>query len=833
MRDGPIVPKRFQQDAIENTVEILSNCLSQIIRVQHTAHYKQSRRLIVGETGYVLIEAPTGTGKTFMASRVMEWLSSQHPILWFWFAPFAGLTGQAQRHIQRECAGLRARSLETERDMDTDFSGCIYILTWASVATRKTSSRLARQGTETLPSIDQMLEVARQSGVLIGTVVDEAHHSFRAHTEAFSFFRDVLDPDVTILATATPRDEDVNRFVRVLDIHHPNRISISRQQGVEAGLIKQGVHAFSFRTHVSAQGLIDFRKTALERGVQAHNRIKEMLSTIGVSMTPLLLVQADSSPDSIPTIVEWLGQMGFSDDQVRTHTADEPDPHLLTIASDETVEVLVFKMAVATGFDAPRAFTLVSMRTSRDPQFGIQIVGRIMRVDRRLQERNIPDALMYGYVFLSVRESQVGLVTAAQRINAIRDELAEVSRNVSVVELELNEPRAVPTPGGQLSGIGVEDEPDPPERVGDRLGSDRNGDPRHPGQAVQGQFAWLDEWIVVDPEQQPRRHRPNAPDRNGEYRYPLRTSSEFPRVFKRARTAVIPADQFRDELANRIRLDDHAMNRARQSAVQILMETTEIFGGRGFSTEHVLAPLAQKEIAKRAQAVMFASNENGMVDLRDLQAALIKRFREECVSRGWSDMLTDDGLFEGLQKILALQPRILVDAVSETLANHMEVVDGTEIPDIVVSDEPLLPSRLNVYGVMPPDLNAWELAFAQELDADEEEIVQWWYRNPSRKPYSVCLPLPGQPNFYPDFIVGVKGRIKGDGILLVETKRVINDEPGNAAAKAQAVHPVYRKVMMLYQDQDHGQWQTVEYNKERDQNVRDMVFRLELMRTYG
>ena len=102
---------------------------------------------------------------------------------------------------------------------------------------------------------------------------------------------------------------------------------------------------------------------------------------------------------------ERLLRMGFTKEQIAVHTADEPDSSLLALANDETREVLVFKMAVALGFDAPRAFTLVSMRASRNPDFGVQLVGRILRVHRRLQGRaqakTLPEPLSYGYVFLA------------------------------------------------------------------------------------------------------------------------------------------------------------------------------------------------------------------------------------------------------------------------------------------------------------------------------------------------------------------------------------------------------------------------------------------------
>jgi len=150
-----------------------------------------------------------------------------------------------------------------------------------------------------------------------------------------------------------------------------------------------------------------------------------------VPLTPLLLVQVDSKDDepearterSVQRVKERLAKLGFTEEQVAVHTAKEPDSGLLALANDERREVLIFKMAVALGFDAPRAFTLVSMRASRDADFGVQLVGRILRVHRRLQGRaqtgRLPESLRYGYVFLADAETQPGLDRAGQRITQI------------------------------------------------------------------------------------------------------------------------------------------------------------------------------------------------------------------------------------------------------------------------------------------------------------------------------------------------------------------------------------------------------------------------------
>ena len=55
----------------------------------------------------------------------------------------------------------------------------------------------------------------------------------------------------------------------------------------------------------------------------------------------------------------------------------------------------------------------VGMRAARDEDFGIQLVGRILRVHRKLQGRartkSLPEILRYGYVFLADAEAQTGL----------------------------------------------------------------------------------------------------------------------------------------------------------------------------------------------------------------------------------------------------------------------------------------------------------------------------------------------------------------------------------------------------------------------------------------
>ena len=852
------VLKPFQTEAVENATAILSRCLRNLAEVRATITYEQSRAVIVGDLGAVLFEAPTGTGKTLMAGTVAENLSLLYgeiaapPILWFWFAPFAGLVDQASRVIRSEFPALRIKNPSLDRNPGDLHSGDVYVTTWASVAVANEASRKARSGSEELPSIDALVLVARSRGFAIGAVIDEAHHSFRGQSQAFAFYREVLRPEVTLLATATPRDKDVDAFCKAAGVSNLRRITVSRQQAVAEHLIKQGVKVAVFKVSDNVAGLIDFKRTALRQGVAGHRKLHELLASHGSKVVPLLLVQVESEDDavamsSVEQATAWLKELGFrsegDSEVVRSHTAKEPDPYFSAIAADETVEVLIFKMAAAIGFDAPRAFTLVSFRPSRDEDFGVQIVGRIMRVDRRLQAaRDLPEALNYGYVFLSDNSGQTGLLSAASRINAVRNELASVASSVAVVTIGEQEAAAQLTQHGQIRcildeghrGLNVSaDGADEELYTVPEQGQVNADGSRSIANEENLQQVLSQEWDLT-----PQTAIPAAPDgrtsppprESACFSYPLRSEFAVPARFSRAVFSPNGEDILRGIVA-RFRFDEAALLVAQQSAAKIIMEEVEIFAGRRDRPEEIRAELAQREIDAKAQLTLLRADEYEAVDVQELYRALQAQLKKVAEQHGLDVFDTPEKLRAGLHKILALRPEQLKNAVSETIARHIASEPVEPLPQTLQSFAPLDPARLNLYGVFPEDLNSWERPFAEVLDNDLSGTVLWWHRNPVRKPWSVSMPLPGQNDFYPDFVVGVKSRNRGQGILLVETKREINDERRNALIKAQAVHPEYGKVMMLYWVAGR-QWQVVEYDPATDKNRLDRVLRMELLAVY-
>ncbi|MDF9615346.1 DEAD/DEAH box helicase family protein [Bacillus cereus] len=882
-----IIPKIFQTEVIVNATTILSSCIDMLSKIKRDELYEQNRNLVISKKGHILFEAPTGTGKTLMASEVMNNLSRDFKVIWFWFAPFSGLVNQSIENLNNGFNFLKVKSLNDDRTANNIKSGDVYITTWANVAVNNKDTRKVRKNSETMLSFDDLINYARSQGYCIGTVIDEAHHSFSKDSQAQSFYREVLNPDITILATATPKDKEIQKFIECNNIEKVHKISVSRKQGVEARLIKKGVKVAVFKANENVTKLINFEKTALKCGVEAHSEIKRKLKEANIDITPLMLVQVDSKEQSIDQAKDWLIELGIAKEKIKVHTSDEPDPDLMSIAHNEEVEVLIFKMSVATGFDVPRAFTLVSMRSARDVNFGTQIVGRIMRVDKRMQNlEQYPEALDYGYVFLANKAFQGGLIEAAQNINSIRDELADITESIDliVVEDELFEvhdgqinffPIDHPNEDDNLNieetekikDVGetyqlvffpfLSSDADQSEESETILDSDTSQNDSSDGKEVPSvtNKKNIDEVMGKSKSNEqndgpsldtknPTLSSPSNPVLNSlglgsdlpkksnfadGYTYHLREDIDFPKNFKTA-TVTLDTNKVLNDVIKRFNFDEKVLAVTQQSATKILMEQIEVFANIHASLKEINADLAQVEIDNLAQKSLFDSNKDGMLDVRSLHEELAKRLKKAFENYGWQHMASDEKVREGLHKILALKPDALKKAVSEALANNIESELADTLPKMVGSLKALSPSRYNIYGIYPDDLNNWELSFVKYLDEDLEDIVKWWHRNPPRKPYSVCVPIPGQPNYYPDFIVGVNDRKKGEGILLIEIKRDINDQKENAQIKAQAVHPDYKAIMMLYLDGDR--WMTVEFNSKIGKNELDRVFKLEFMQIY-
>jgi len=828
-------PKRYQSEAVNNVLDIFRHAESQM----QAAADEDSRRAASAFNGCVLLEAPTGAGKTLMAGLIAEAFARpdhRHNarIVWFWFTPFANLVEQAKGALKRDFPGLRVRDLASERVAYSAQSGDVFVTTWASVAARNADTRKLRTSGDLSLALDDFIPGLRQADFRIGVVVDEAHHGFTSATEAVRFYRDIMRPDFTLLITATPDDADVEKFRKAAGIGELHRHRVSRKDAVEAGLIKEGVQCIAYLAPNNQETLGDIPATALAEGWQTHNAIKKQLAEIGINLTPLMLVQVGNKGSAGTSAIQEaktrLLELGIPEDVIAWYTADEPNDDLLAVALDESKEVLLFKMAVALGFDAPRAFTVISMRGAKDTDFGVQVVGRILRVHRRLQskvlDQSLPQSLRCGYVFLAEAESQGGLIGAGEKINAIQTELSVISPYTMLVRVA-GESQVQVIKSGQTALLPHPYTP-PAWKPADGNESESKAAHVHDPLTL-GITQTFPDFISLLPraplgQNRNETHQPSMP-LSGNALYPLRQG--MPTRFQ---TECLPlsTDKLLKGIGAHLKLSAEVLNAGLRKSVKITRKTiTDIFGNHEEVVDTVQAKLSRAQLARRAQRVLYDAQ---YYDPRDLEETLLSQLRLEYNDHQGIG-LSDEELRYALNLILAHYPKLVRDAARVSAALNKKIMETAPLPKQVEMAPGAQRSRLNVYGVMPPDLNEHERKFAELLDADTTGTVLWWHRNEPRKPWSIGIVLPDGDRFFPDFAVGVKDRLRGGGVLLLETKGGYLLNSDETLEKVVAAHKTYGSPVMLTRRDDGSVW-IARYIPSRNRVEEDQAFRVENMAQY-
>lgn len=356
---------------------------------------KLVRKRLLGKTDEeaVLLKAPTGAGKTVIAGSVISDLVADEAfdICFVWLAPFR-LQEQSLRSL-REVLGS-AQKLSTKDQIASAKvieKGEVVFLNWASL--NKDEANLIK-GSEERDAFKQICQATRDRGRQIIAVIDESHHS--SETAIAQEIKDMIGADVIFEMSATPH-------IKSIDGKH----EVPRDEVVEAGLIKkaarinEGINeGASYTDHKLDELLLDL-------AVAKRIELAAAYKSEGSDVNPLLLIQlpdAKAGDDAISDVETHLkkkhsitydtGRLArwLSGDATRA-----PDD-LELIGNTGKVEVLIFKQAIATGWDCPRAHILLKLRDpGKSGKFEVQTIGRLMRMPERkhYEDERLNDAYVY------------------------------------------------------------------------------------------------------------------------------------------------------------------------------------------------------------------------------------------------------------------------------------------------------------------------------------------------------------------------------------------------------------------------------------------------------
>jgi len=361
----------------------------------------------------ILLEAPTGSGKTVMMASYLERLVDEMPlrpglsdnVAYIWFAPntlhvqsFLSLQKMYNDTSKINCLDLsylNANPVLNPKDL--------LFVNWSSV---DGMTKIWRKDNESNTNLETLIENTKANSTQIILIIDEAHLSAFTGRQAIAV-RTLIKADVEISVTATPN-------------HRPQRsVFISRQEVVQEQMIKKGVR-LNIGLDPEQQNGENLHIHLLRKAFEKKRELQRMYDAeLGVNVVnPLLLIQLPSDnaslseeDKSIRDILVGLLNTEFNistnNGRLAIWLSGEKDTDGLEDING-LQDVLIFKQAIAQGWDCPRASVLVSYRTVGNVNFGVQTVGRILRMPH--QTHYIHDDLNYGYVYTNIESTRISLV---------------------------------------------------------------------------------------------------------------------------------------------------------------------------------------------------------------------------------------------------------------------------------------------------------------------------------------------------------------------------------------------------------------------------------------
>lgn len=381
-----IYPKEYQREAIDSLKKYVKNGLC-------------------GDNRPIVFKSPTGSGKTFMISNVVSEIVEENQDDNFCFI-WASI-GKGELHIQSknavesyldgypECTMLEEEFFGSRKYINNKE---IVFVNWEKLINKdsitgswKNNLMKDQEGISFLDVLDE----TRKRGTKIILIIDESHIGEKATSRITEFKDEIIIPNFVIEMSATPTGTPT--------------VEVQEADVIEEGMIKVNIIVNEGVTEEDRQTKeLDSEQLVLTKAEEKRQELIKEYKKINVNVNPLVLVQipnSEAGEDKKIVIQDFLRDKGINVDngllKLWCDNAGNFDKKLVRENDDKTC-YLIFKTAVATGWDCPRAHVLVKFREGKSETFEIQTVGRILRTAEAKHYDN--EILDNAYIFTNEKD---------------------------------------------------------------------------------------------------------------------------------------------------------------------------------------------------------------------------------------------------------------------------------------------------------------------------------------------------------------------------------------------------------------------------------------------
>jgi type III restriction enzyme len=393
--------KAYQETAIDDLLTKTKKLLS----------YAGNKKLV--------FKSPTGSGKTIMMAEFLKRLVDDREVRqslgFIWTAP-RQLHTQSRDKLESYFEQSRALKCSYFEELDDRkiSENEILFFNWESINKRNKNTIVKENEQEFY--LSKVLERTKEEGRKIILIIDESHYSAGAKDkkgkQAANKLREDIGADLTIEVSATPLlegDDDVK---------------VQLEEVKKEGMIKKAVVLNDDFDNFIKQGKIQTQKLSggseelvISAAVKKRQELLKGYQKEKVDVNPLVLIQL---PDRRTSLEDRIRERVESILKNKYKISTEKENSKLAIwlsgehvnkenveKQNSEVEVLIFKQAIALGWDCPRAQILILFREWHSPIFSIQTVGRIMRMPEPDKGHYTTEFLNYGYVYTNLGNIEI------------------------------------------------------------------------------------------------------------------------------------------------------------------------------------------------------------------------------------------------------------------------------------------------------------------------------------------------------------------------------------------------------------------------------------------
>lgn len=396
----------------------------------------------------IVFKAPTGSGKTVTMAYALADAHS-HPnrneFVVLWLSPGkGGLHQQSARALRffLEGTSMNVRVLDSRSDIEANpfpSSGSVLVVNWEKLNHQEDgefTNVMLRDG-ETA-NFFTMLKNVSESGMDMVVVVDESHlnlggpktvrlmDEIRTHR---TFIQLEMTATPSTMTSPEHRADGLHHdvVVRFADVEEEGMVRRSVLLNPEFGAVQKKYPKESQDLQV------------LHAAWDRIGNLRDGYQSEGSEVMPLLLIQYPDGKNAearAEVVEKFLAKKGLAKDiTYATYLSGDHSDDLENISKNESpYQALIFKIAIATGWDCPRAQVLVQFRDPKSAALRIQTLGRIMRSPEQRHYAN--EDLNIAYVYSDLEGVEVDIVVDDPDFK-VRDKVVKRGKSYPAAGLRL------------------------------------------------------------------------------------------------------------------------------------------------------------------------------------------------------------------------------------------------------------------------------------------------------------------------------------------------------------------------------------------------------------